>query len=194
MTTRRKISHKIKITIVIVLIVMVSCNSNTQYRYYSTGKLEEKRVFIEKKDTSTYLLTQYYPNEQMKIQGKVINSKREGVWNEWYADGSVLWSGEYNDGYRLQSKTIGYTKLLLSDSLAPNKPVLLRVYIEGIHRKDLRIGVTNGLIKLAEDNDLYDYVIVPEKSGIMKIYQAYLMHYEDYPEVETRIDTLYVYN
>ena len=57
---------------IFVLIVMVSCNSNTQYRYYSAGELKEKKVFIEKKDTSSYLLTQYYPNGQMKNQGNII--------------------------------------------------------------------------------------------------------------------------
>ena len=179
---------------IFVLIVMVSCNSNTQCRYYSAGELKEKKVFIEKKDTSSYLLTQYYPNGQMKNQGNIINSKREGMWNEWYADGSLLWTGEYDDDYRLQSKTLGHTKLLLSDSLIPNKPVYLRVTIEGIHRENLRLAVTNGQIYKTDDNTLYDYVIVPNKSGIMKIYQFYLMSFEDHAEAETRVDTLYVHN
>ena len=183
----------VKYLICLILIANISCNSKTEYRYYSSGEIAEKRVYVQKKDTSTYLLTQYYPNKQIKNQGNVINNKKEGIWNEWYADGSILWTGEWecDDKHRKRVKPTGSTKILLSDSLELNKPVYLRISIEGVHRADLTIGVTNATALRIDDDksDLYDFKIVPKYLGIIKIYQ--FIYYGDFQE-ETRIDTLYI--
>ena len=157
------------------MIVIVSCEQETQYRYYESGSIAEKKVFFQKGDTSSYILTEYYTNKQVKMQGKVVNSLREGVWQKWYADGDLLWKVKYIEGWRQPPDSLGNPKYLFSDSLIVGKPIYLRVSLEGIYREDLLVLFSNLSTLIAADNlDMYDFVIVPQKSGYMGITVAAL--------------------
>jgi len=181
-----------KIFLCILIIIVVSCGHETEYRYYPTGEIAEKKVFFQKGDTSSYLLTEYYLNKQMKCKGNVINSLREGVWHKWYADGDWLWAGEYYKNERVLPDTIGYPKYLFSDSLIVGKSTYVRVALFGIYRRDLTVLCTNASILIAEDNlDLYDYVIVPRKSGFMSF--ATFREKEGEEIMEMLVDSFYVY-
>ena len=159
-----------KIIVFLLIIILVSCNNETNYNYYPSGIISEKKVFSQKGDTSTYFFTKYYPNQQIQMQGHVVNSMREGIWHEWYADGQLLWKGEYIEGWIQPPDSIGHLKCLFSDSLIAGKPVNIRVFVDGIYRTHLSVGFTNLSILCEADNlDMYDFTILPKESGLMSI-------------------------
>jgi len=185
-----------KIFVFILMVIVVSCGQETaQYSYYPSGEVAEKKLFSNKKDTSTYLLTEYYRNGQIKNQGNVINSLREGVWNEWYADGDILWSAKYINGYLQPSDTIGYPKFLFSDSLIAGKLINMRVFVEGAHRNDLLFGCLNAKFYHRNDSmsDLYDWIVVPDSSGYMYIVVYASNKAKKNSGVIQTVDSFYVY-
>jgi len=185
-----------KLLLVFVLInLLFSCKPKTQYHYYPSGEVSEKREFHQKNDTSSYLLTEYYPNKQIKMQGNVINGLREGIWHEYYSDGDTIWSGEYNNYGRKAIENFVYPKFLFSDTLLiVGKPVYLRITTKGVHRKDRTDFLSNIEFNMnKEDSNLnnYDYCIIPEDSGYIHIWV--LTTKLNPLEVIETVDSFYVY-
>ena len=176
---------------IIFIITIVSCKPETQYRYYPSGEICEKKEYFNKKDTSSYILTQYYPNQQKKMQGDVINNNKEGIWNEWYSDGDLLWIGKYFNNHRQPPNTIGYPIYLFSDSLIVGTPVYLRVSLPEVHREDLGFGCTGSISVVQHHLDLYDLIVIPEKQGYMKFY-LWALKINPHERIQM-VDSFYVY-
>jgi hypothetical protein len=182
------------IIFLLLLTIIISCDSKTQYSYYPSGEISEKREYFNKNDTASYLLTEYYQNKQIKIQGTVINSMRDGFWHEWYADGDKLWTGEYYKNILLHPYTIiGSPKYLFFDSLIVGKRTFLRIIAEGVHRKNLSVAWSAEYeVHIAREHlDLYDYVIFPYKEGYVTFYVWSLD--ENEPKLTEFRDSFYVY-
>ena len=183
-----------KIFVFILIIIAVSCGQKTQYRYYPSGEIAEKKEFFQKGDTSSYLLTEYYLNGQIKLQGNIINSVREGIWYKWFADGVQSWSVEYREGWRQPPDTMINLKYLFSDSLIAGKPIYMRISVEKIFIEDLTISFSNFSMYLSDNLDMYDFIVVPKQSGYIGITTQWAKHL-GYGRMEKVImrDSFYVY-
>jgi len=62
---------------------------------------------------------------------------------------------------------------LKKDTLYVGEKVYLRVKSKR-PLKDLNIGCTNGTIQIADNKSLYDFMIIPERKGILKLYFFYI--------------------
>jgi len=72
-----------------LFLFLCSCkNRNIEIIYYDDTKIiKEKKIFFYENDTSNYEYTSYYLNGLIRNQGVVCDSKKDGLWNEWYGDG-----------------------------------------------------------------------------------------------------------
>lgn len=154
--------------ILIVVIFITACARTTEREFYDTGQLKVEKMY--KKDTSNYIITDYYISGDVKSKGQVINGRRVGLWKEWYSDGSVKWSGEYGNGKRNASIFPSRTPSIIMDysTLRKGNPTNMRVHIEGVHPEDMAVGCNNGVIHVSKKKHLYDYEVIPEKEGSIK--------------------------
>jgi len=153
------------------LIILISCQRNLEKKtYYSSGEL--KQTIVQDNENS-FLFTEYYQNGKKKSEGHVYNDNKAGQWKEWYIDGKIMWDG----GYENNKRTINYKeqtpKITMNDSsldtIYSGISYPIRINLNGVHPSDMIISSNNGNIVPSNDKDSYDYIITPQKSGILKI-------------------------
>lgn len=52
------------------------------------------------------LHTEYHANRQKKLEGRLVNGEREGVWIEWYESGKIWSEGNYKNGTLISSEPL----------------------------------------------------------------------------------------
>jgi hypothetical protein len=166
--------RKIFIYLVLVLFLLItSCGKKTELKYFDTGKIKEERIYEKRNDTTKYQVVYYYLNGQIKSKGLIVKGQKAENWQEWYADGSMKWSGEYQNDIRkfeILSSNLN-PRLILNDSiLRKDKQTYLKVHIDGIHPADMAVACNNGIIRASNNRELFDYMIVPKQQGIMKFF------------------------
>jgi hypothetical protein len=155
--------------LLIIIVVLGSCEQNKEIKYYTSGKVKEERIYRKSKDTSMYFETYYYINGSIKSEGHICKNEKNGLWKEWYSDGSIKWDGLYNDNIREYEIPLTSPNIILKDSILElNVPSNLRVDGHGIHPDDFIIYCKNGIIKNADNKDLFDFTIIPERKGFIK--------------------------
>jgi len=153
------------------VILITACGNKKVQKFYSNGQLKEEIVFEKKSDTAKYLIVNYYPNGQIKSEGKVINGIKCDNWQEWYADGSIKWVGRYKNGNRSIELSFDKPIIILKDSiLRKSNATYLKIYLEGVHPEDMAIACNNGIVKSSPNKDLFDYVLIPKNEGFIKLF------------------------
>lgn len=93
----------------------------------------------------------YYPNKQLKMDGKYKDELRSGLWKAWYENGTLWSEGEYKEGKRNGKGTYYHANG--------------KKYIESLYSNDVRVGnwrfydTTGALTKEV------NFDMVPEVSG-----------------------------
>lgn len=156
---------------VILLVFFTACNKSAEKKFYTNGVLYEQREYNKKSDSTIYSCVYYYPNGQVRAIGVIKNGSRNGVWEEFYADGSEKWLGEYNNGKRKLIILSNYPQVVFKDSvLRINKINYLKVFLKGVHPDDIIIACDNGIITKADRKDLFDYMVTPNRKGAIKFF------------------------
>ena len=114
-----------------------------------------------------------HKNGTISSAGKTCSGQKQGVWEEWYSDGTLRWSGQYkNDTLQMHTPmdtSALQVSFLGNDSLQIGKQAPIRVRVGDIHPSKLVLMMTKGTIKKSEERDMYDYVIHPEQPGKLKL-------------------------
>jgi antitoxin component YwqK of YwqJK toxin-antitoxin module len=138
---------------------------------YNSGQIKEEITYITKNDSSNYLLVEYFKNGKAKIKGSISNNQKSGLWQEWYMDGTKKWEGEFENNIRKLPITIQKPSIILEDStLQKNRTTHLRLVLDSIHPEDMAIGCNNGIINISDKKDMYDYMVTPNDTGIIRFY------------------------
>jgi antitoxin component YwqK of YwqJK toxin-antitoxin module len=90
--------------------------------------LEQSKIAPEP-DTTKFkdgVYLEQYPNGIKKIEGKMENGRREGIWYAWYEDGTMWSTAHYHNGLRN-----GYSVLYYPDGTKR---------IEGSYRNGKQVG------------------------------------------------------
>ena len=149
-----------------IALILIGCNNQ-----------ETNLIDIDQKNNCKDIkLT--YDNKNTHIKGKVCDTLKVGVWEEYYFDGSLKWRGYYdNNGVRILDANNIVTnfkyeiKDLKSNKLNTKNTYELRIYNQGnIHPDDLIIMATNSQINYNQDKLNYDFILKPEKIGEIKLY------------------------
>ena len=176
-----------KITLLLVSLICVACNNATKQEYfYENGNIKEQRIYTEKKDTSTYSITKYYLNGQISEKGLMKNGNKEGTWEYWYSDGDMKWTGVFCKGVYINpvdTVIVSFQK----DTLFVGEEIYMRIQHKFCPIEDLIMACSNyaKLIRL-DNRELYDYMIIPEQKGIIKLY------FFDKRNPETRIQQTFM--
>ncbi len=165
----------IKILVIsLILSFVASCNNkrnsvNETY-YEGTEQLKEQRIYQLSKDTSSYEYTSFYRNGRIKEKGNVVNSQKEGVWQEWYGDGVSRGEIEYIHGDpNVVKRDRKLPEVLLNtDSLKIGSLVKMKVI--NLYPQDL-YGSNINIHPLPDEELNYDAAfIVPENVDTVLIY------------------------
>ena len=152
-----------------IIVFMIACVNKTEKKYYDTGQVKEERIYEKRNDSTKYSVIYYYSNGQIKAKGNITDSHRNGNWQEWYSDGSEKWNGEYDYGKRKIETLTAEPKIIIEDSVfRKGEQTYLKAYIEGVHPEDMAIACNNGIIKVADKKEMFDYVVIPKKQGVIK--------------------------
>lgn len=156
---------------VMLTFFVISCGLKTEKFFFNSGEIKEERVYKKRNDTSSYAVINYYLNGQTKAKGNIIEGKKNGIWEEYYSDGSVKWVGEYRYGTRIIKLVSSKPIIVFEDfKLVKDKKTYLRIYLNGVHPEDMAIASNNGIIQVSDKKDMYDYMATPNKVGIIKFY------------------------
>lgn len=119
-----------------------------------------------------------YANGAIASEGKTCSGRKQGEWQEWYSDGALRWKGSYkNDSvvYAIPDTTADCEMTLINgDSLHVGRFSNVRIKVGKIYPNELMVAVTNGKITVSDHKDLYDYRIIPERAGELKLFAFWL--------------------
>jgi len=161
-----------KIKILLLLLLLYACNRTVEHKlYYDSGQIKEVRTYLSKQDTTTYYSQRYYINGTMAEYGLIKNNHKEGLWQTWYSDEQIRWEGIYENGHFLYDSIVSIPVVILDEEiLRAGEKTYFRVYSPTIAIEDLAIGCTNGIIQVADKKDMYDFTIIPQNKGVVKLY------------------------
>lgn len=138
----------------LVIPFVISCNNNVSVTYYDgTKQIKEKRIYLNTNDTTNYDFESYYQNGTLHKKGRVANSKKEGDWTEWYADGVFRRKLTYTQGEYDKFDEHPIPEVIMAkDSLIINKWMPIKI----IHmRPSDWFSTINAEIQPPQDRDLY---------------------------------------
>jgi hypothetical protein len=152
------------------LALLIACKRQSSKYYLNSNQLKEKRVYDHRGDTTSYSFESYYSNGQLLSKGHVKEEKRNGLWKEWYADGALKWEGTYENN-QIDKLPVADFKIILKDSiLKKDHTSYLRVKATGMNPDGAIIGCSNGIIKRADNRELYDFMVTPKHVGKIKFF------------------------
>jgi hypothetical protein len=155
--------------ILVLLILMTACGRKTKKVYYDTGQIKEERIYEQRNDTTNFFVIYYYLNGQIHSKGYIKNGLRNGEWQEWYLDGSLKWTGEYDNNERKLQLPSSSPIIIFEDSvLRKNKQTYLKVNVDGIHPNDMVVACNNGIINVSDKKEIFDYMVTPKHQGKIK--------------------------
>jgi antitoxin component YwqK of YwqJK toxin-antitoxin module len=71
------------------------------FRNFEDGKPRTIRTFEYVQDKQVFVSErEYYESGQLRMEGPLVNRRREGLWKSFYEDGKIWSEGEYKDGLR----------------------------------------------------------------------------------------------
>jgi len=110
--TKTIIMKKIFLSI-ILLGFLFSCESpktvDVVEKYYQDGTAKTIITYeISAKDSTAVSELQLHPNGAKKMEGAIVNGRREGEWISWHPDGSVWSTGRFEKGKREGESLIYY--------------------------------------------------------------------------------------
>lgn len=170
----------------VVFILLSACNNrNVVVEYYEGSKqIKEQRQFYYDNDTSNYEYTSFYMNGQMRNQGMIVYSRREGVWKEWYGDGMLHRELYYTEGeLDVKNEQRKLPEIIFeADTLFVDTETRMKVL--NIYPDELMPFV--GLYMRSLPNDsCYDFVIMPSSTD-----SAIIFYFS--PVLLERTDTVYL--
>ena len=86
----------------LILVVVLSLGGCNAKRNNSNSSITQ----IENLPDSCKKTQDFYTNLAIRSEGLICNGKRQGIWKDWYADGTLMDSGLYKDNRRIYDDTL----------------------------------------------------------------------------------------
>lgn len=115
-----------------------------------------------------------HKNGALAAQGPACNGMKQGVWQEWYDDGTLRWQGRYRNDTLVMNGAPDPASILVTvlDGAPPFKVgsrLRTRIIAGDIHPRHLMVTTTRGLVLRSEEPDAYDFLLLPENPGEMEV-------------------------
>jgi len=136
--------------------------------YDNTLQICEEHVFHNCADTLNYEFNSYYPNGQIKERGMIVDAKRDGTWERWYADGIFRGEIEYVTGEEDRFNGNREIPIIVfeTDSLIVGK----RTHIKLIHAYPSDGLSCNDVVMGLGDKSYYDFAVIPSGADSVRFY------------------------
>ncbi len=171
--------------IILVFLFLYACkNGNVETIYYdNTKRIKEQRLFSFDNDTTHYEYVAFYQNGRIKSKGMIIDSQKEGLWEDWYEDGMLRRKVSYVDG----EPDIRNTSRILPEIIFENDSLFLdeeaKFKVLNLYPNESLVG--NVIISDLYNDPCFDMVIKPTSTD--SIFIGYFSSYE-----YSRIDTTHL--
>jgi len=94
---------------------------------YADGVQKQMIVYeVSGSDSVAIHQTDFHRDGSKKMEGDLINGKRDGEWFSWYPDGTIWSEGSYENG-----KRTGYSKAYYANGI---------VHLEGSYKDGKKVG------------------------------------------------------
>lgn len=142
------------------------------------AKSEISEKFIPTNDSSNRVkYISYHKNGTVKEEGYLQHGEREGIWRQFYNDGTLRWVGRYRNNEivvpELDSTVVNYTSIVRKGA-TPDGYYAFRLKLpDSLSYRELMYSVTNANFRLNHEYDSCDFNIKPKdknKAIILKIY------------------------
>lgn len=168
----------LRTTIIILTLSIIACNndsdSTTIKEYFTNGEIKNSLKVI---NDSCFEYSEYYMNGTLKEKGTICNEIKQGIWEEFYADGEEKWKGEFIDGERDLPLIPDNAKPLLTfesgeEYLIKGEKTKARLTVEGFHPEDYSLFGTNCIVKFLQDS-IYNVEITALERKPIKLNLGY---------------------
>ena len=120
-----------KITYLFSFLLFIGCQNKVIEKVEETFPNEAKKVvfFYEVNDKKKVLIREkhFYPNGKLKMEGAILNGKRNGKWIAYFEDEKTQSIGFFENGFRKDEVEVYY----------PNGNVMYK----GFFKKDKKVGL-----------------------------------------------------
>lgn len=94
-----------KLFYLVIIFGLMACESPVIQRVEEAYPGEEPKKICYYQEQNGYEIKieeqQFYQNGDIKMSGKFVNGKREGVWNAYFQNKQIQSSGTFKDGLRI---------------------------------------------------------------------------------------------
>jgi len=161
---------KTKIAFLYVILLFSCTSPHVELKYYEgTDVVKEERIYrLENRGTHEYI--GYYPNGQIQERGMIIDSKKEGTWERWYADGIFRGEIEYVTGEEDRWNEKRKIPILVfdTDSLVVGKKTQIKL----IHVYPSDGLSCNYMFADLEDKSYYDFAVIPSGADSIRFFAS----------------------
>ncbi len=142
------------------------------------AKSEISEKFIPTNDSSNRVkYISYHKNGTVKEEGYLQHGEREGIWRQFYNDGTLRWVGRYRNGRsvvpEMDSTVLDYTSIV-KKGITPDGYYAFRLKLpDSLSYKELMYSVTNANFRLNKEFDSSDFDIKPKDKNVSIILAIY---------------------
>jgi len=176
------------------LFLFYGCNRNQELIISGAkGKITEK--FIPTNDSSNRIkYISFHKNGTVKEEGFLHNGERDGLWKQFYNDGTLRWLGKYRNGRsvvpELDSTVLDHTSIH-GRGMTPDGYYAFRLKLpDSLSHYELMYSCTNANFRLNHEFDSTDFDIKPKDKNEAIILKIYAVSNYDDPIFGIKLDSL----
>jgi hypothetical protein len=180
--------------IIMYLLCLVGCQRKQEIEIKGVaGKLNENLFLIS--DTSAIVkYISYHQNGSLKEEGCLLHGKREGIWKQFYNDGTLRWVGRYRNNRsvvpEMDSTVVKYTSIERK-GITPDGYYAFRLKLpDSLSHHELMYNVINANFRLNHEFDSSDFDIKPKDKSEAIILKIYAVSNYDDPIFGIKLDSL----
>jgi hypothetical protein len=159
---KSKMTLKPVLIAVVIMLFLCGCANKHEIRIRNrNGKIIEKYI-VNKGEMCYY---SFHSNGSLKEEGVIKSGLREGLWKQYYSDGSIRWIGSYSEGEidppTADSTFIAKTKLLFKGITKDSSFAFRFKLPDSVSVESLIQTTVNASITQVSDFDSCDFLLKP---------------------------------
>jgi hypothetical protein len=180
--------------IIMCLLCLAGCQRNQEIEFKGVaGKLKEN-LSLNSDTSANVKYKSYYQNGSLKEEGFLLNGKRNGIWKQFYSDGTLRWIGRYRKGRsvvpELDSTVLDHTSIN-KRGVTPDGYYAFRLKLpDSLSHRDIMYSCTNATLRLNTEYDSSDFDIKPKDKSEAIILKIYAVSNYDDPIFGIKLDSL----
>lgn len=174
------------------LFLFYGCNRNQELIIRGVkGEITEKYIPTDD-STNRIKYISFHKNGTVREEGFLNDGERDGVWKQFYNDGTLRWLGKYHNGRskvpEIDSTVVDYTSIVRK-GVTPDGYYAFRLKLpDSLSYRELMYSCTNAIFRLNLEFDSSDFEIKPKDKNEAIILKIYAVSEYDGPIFGIKLD------